>query len=148
MLDVPAADVPRPCSIANALEIIGDRWSLLVVRELFYGQHRFTELTRNTGAPRDILATRLRKLEEHGVLERRMYSEHPPRYEYRLTRAGRALSPVLLTLKRWGDQYACDGPPPVEFVHACGAMFTAEVHCRACGEPLLANQLRMGARHA
>lgn len=146
MPTVPTESTPRPCTIANALEIVGDRWSLLVVRELFYDQRRFTDLARNTGAPRDILATRLRKLEEHGVITRKAYSAHPPRYEYRLSGAGRALSPVLLSLKRWGDKYACDGPPPVVFEHTCGATFKAEVHCAACGEPARAGSLTLTAR--
>ena len=139
---VPTTTTPRACSIADALEIVGDRWSLLVVRELFYDQRRFTDIARNTGAPRDILATRLRKLEEYGVITRKAYSDRPPRYEYRLTAAGRALSPVLLSLKRWGDRYAVDGPPPVDFEHSCGATFKAEVTCAACGEPVRAGELR------
>lgn len=146
MPTVPTVSEPRPCTIASALEIVGDRWSLLVVRELFYDQRRFTDIARNTGAPRDILATRLRKLEEFGVVARKAYSTRPPRYEYCLTNAGRALSPVLLSLKRWGDKYAWEGPVPVEFEHTCGAAFKAEVHCAACGEPVRAGSLTLKSR--
>ena len=85
MPTAPAENTPRDCTIADALEVVGDRWSLLIVRELFYAERRFTELARNTGAPRDILTTRLRKLADHGVIVREQYSQRPPRYEYRLT---------------------------------------------------------------
>ncbi|HEU4400441.1 MAG TPA: helix-turn-helix domain-containing protein, partial [Actinomycetota bacterium] len=79
----------RVCSITDALSIVGDRYALLVARELRYGQTRFQDIAAGTGAPRDVLTARLRKLEEAGVIERRRYSEHPPRYEYLLTEAGR-----------------------------------------------------------
>ncbi|HMJ34463.1 MAG TPA: helix-turn-helix domain-containing protein [Baekduia sp.] len=99
---MPAADAtPRPCAIADALELIGERWSLLVVRELFWGNHRFSEIARRTGAPRDILSTRLRRLVDAGVLEKRPYSNHPPRAEYHLTPAGRSLAPVLMSIQEW-----------------------------------------------
>lgn len=143
MPDVPAVASPRECTIADALEIVGDRWSLLVVRELFYDQLRFSRIARNTGAPRDVLTVRLRKLVEHGVIAREQYSDRPVRYEYRLTAAGRALSPVLLTLKRWGSEHARSGADPAPFVHTCGEEFVAHVHCRACGERLTAGDLRL-----
>lgn len=97
---------PRDCPIADALAIIGDRWSLLVLRELRLGVHRFGDLRTNTGAPRETLTIRLRKLEDAGVIERQQYSAHPPRDEYHLTEAGRALSPVLRALRSWGEQHA------------------------------------------
>jgi DNA-binding HxlR family transcriptional regulator len=141
----PAATTPRDCTIADALEVVGDRWSLLIVRELFYAQQRFTEIVRNTGAPRDIAATRLRKLVEHGVIAREQYNERPPRYAYRLTAAGRDLAPVLLTLKRWGHEHVRRGDDPVRFDHTCGHEFVAEVHCTACGDALGAGQLTPGS---
>jgi DNA-binding HxlR family transcriptional regulator len=104
------ADGPRICPIADALEIVGERYSLLVLRELGFGVTRFNDIRHNTGAPRETLATRLRKLEEAGVIERRRYSEHPPRDEYVLTEAGKALTPILGQLRRWGEEYANDGP--------------------------------------
>lgn len=143
MPTAPADRTPRDCTIADALEVVGDRWSLLVVRELFYAQRRFTEIARNTGAPRDILTTRLRKLVEHGVVARDQYSERPPRYEYRLTESGRALSPVLLTLKQWGHEHVRQGPDPVRFDHVCGQEFVAELHCAACGDALEAGELTL-----
>lgn len=143
MPTAPADRTPRDCTIADALEVVGDRWSLLVVRELFYAQRRFTEIARNTGAPRDILTTRLRKLVEHGVIAREQYSERPPRYEYRLTAMGRALSPVLLTLKQWGHEHVREGDDPVHFEHVCGHEFVAELRCAACGDALEDGQLTL-----
>ena len=90
---------------------------------------------------RSSLATRLRKLVEHGVIDREQYSERPLRYECRLTDMGRALSPVLLTLKRWGHEHVRQGEDPVQFDHSCGHAFVAEVHCTACGDPLGPGQL-------
>ena len=103
-LDVPGE--PRVCCIADALSVIGDRWSLLILREISLGFRRFNDIRVNIGAPRDTLTTRLRKLEDGGVIERRRYSEHPPRDEYYLTAAGRALAPVLGSLRKWGARYA------------------------------------------
>jgi DNA-binding HxlR family transcriptional regulator len=100
------ASSPRVCGIADALDIVGDRWALLVLRELGFGVHRFNEILANTGAPRDSLATRLRELEEAGLITRRRYSEHPPRHEYFLTDAGSALGPTLVELRIWGETYA------------------------------------------
>ncbi|MYS22845.1 transcriptional regulator, HxlR family [Streptomyces sp. DvalAA-14] len=96
---------PRACSIADALEVVGERWSLLVLRELSFGVHRFKDIQINTGAPRETLALRLRKLEEAGVIERRRYCERPPRDEYLLTDVGQDLIPVLSALRRWGERH-------------------------------------------
>src|ERR1700712_1835500 len=103
---------PRVCSIADALDVVGDRWSLLILRELGFGVHRFNEIRANTGAPRETLTTRLRELEHAGVLNRRRYSEHPPRDEYVLTDSGRALGPVLRELRRWGRRHAAASMDP------------------------------------
>jgi DNA-binding HxlR family transcriptional regulator len=97
---------PRPCTAAAALGVIGEKWSLLVVRELAFGVHRFDSIVQNTGAPRDILTNRLRSLESAGVVEKRQYSERPPRFEYHLTQAGRELRPILLSLGQWGSRRA------------------------------------------
>jgi DNA-binding HxlR family transcriptional regulator len=99
-------DGVRPCPIADALDLIGDRWSLLVIREIGFGVHRFNDIQRHTGMPRDRLTDRLRKLELAGIITRRPYSEHPPRYEYLATGAGRALIPVLQSLRQWGETHA------------------------------------------
>jgi DNA-binding HxlR family transcriptional regulator len=122
----------RPCSIAAALEILGERWSLLALREISYGVHRFARIAGFTGASRDILADRLRKLEDAGVIERRQYSEHPPRHEYHLTQAGRELFPVMFALREWGDRWAVDAPA-LEMRHTCGERVAAELHCVHCG---------------
>jgi DNA-binding HxlR family transcriptional regulator len=111
---------PRVCGIADALELIGERWSLLVLRELALGVTRFNDIRQNTGAPRETLTARLRTLEDAGVITRRQYSAHPPRDEYLLTEAGRALVPVLRSLRKWGEQYATplrsDQPRPPDGV--------------------------------
>src|SRR4029077_12769498 len=96
----------RTCSLAAALRVIGEKWSLLVVRELCWNVHRFDAIARNTGAPRDILTSRLRRLESAGVIEKRLYQERPQRFEYHLTEAGEELRPVLLSLLQWGDRWA------------------------------------------
>lgn len=111
---VALADLPgRPCPIAASLELVGERWALLVVRELWMGSHRFTDIVRGTGAPRDRVAARLRTLEAAGVLERRAYSDAPPRWEYHLTEAGRALVPVLRALLAWGREHAVSPDDPL-----------------------------------
>jgi DNA-binding HxlR family transcriptional regulator len=99
-------DGRRVCPIADALQVIGDRWALLTIRELGFGVSRFNDIRTNTGAPRASLAARLRDLEEAGLVERHRYSSHPPRDEYILTPAGRELGPVLRELRVWGERYA------------------------------------------
>ncbi len=122
--------------MARTLDIVGEKWALLAVREVFLGNRRFDEMVRRTGAPRDTLAARLRTLAGAGILERRQYSEHPARYEYRLTEAGLELYPVILTLMRWGDKYlAGDAGPPLVLEHSCGHRLVVTVVCDACGEP-------------
>jgi DNA-binding HxlR family transcriptional regulator len=130
-----AISQPRVCSIARALDIVGEKWALLAVREVFLGNRRFDEMIRRTGAPRDTLAARLRTLVASGILERRQYSEHPARYEYRLTEAGRDLYPLIVTLMRWGDKHLAgeDGPPMV-LEHHCGHRLEARLVCESCGE--------------
>ncbi|HEX5117676.1 MAG TPA: helix-turn-helix domain-containing protein [Pseudonocardiaceae bacterium] len=138
----------RDCSIANALAVVGERWSLLALREVMLGVRRFDQIARNTGASRDILTTRLRGLEAAGVLERRQYEAHPPRYEYVLTDAGRALNTVLLTLMQWGDRYVTEGEPPAVWRHSCGAELQVKTVCAECGEELRPSSLtpiRVGA---
>ena len=94
------------CSIAGALEVVGERWSLLIVRNVFLGLRRFDEIQSNLGIARNVLQTRLTRLLEQGVLEKRLYQEHPPRYEYRLTDKGLDLWPTVVALMQWGDRYA------------------------------------------
>src|ERR1700691_1826285 len=139
----PTSTQPRACSVARSLEIVGEKWALLAVREVFLGNRRFDEMVRQTGAPRDTLAARLRTLVGSGILERRQYSEHPARYEYRLTAAGRALDPVIVSLPRWGDEHlAGDDGPPLVLEHRCGHPLVARLVCDACGDPIEARDTR------
>jgi DNA-binding HxlR family transcriptional regulator len=132
----------RPCSVAAALNLIGEKWALLAVREIAFGNKRFDAIARNTGAPRDRLAVRLRALEAGGVIERRQYSEHPPRYEYDLTEAGQELRGVLTALRAWGDKWAVDSPPTA-FDHVCGHELDPALVCRHCGEEVNLDELRV-----
>jgi DNA-binding HxlR family transcriptional regulator len=122
----------RPCSIAEALQIVGDRWSLLAVREVLFGNHRFSEIARNTGAPRDRLTVRLKELVAAGVLETRQYQDNPARHGYHLTQAGRELTPVLHSLLEWGDKWAVDTPPVTIRHH--GHKLQSRTVCATCGE--------------
>ena len=134
---------PRECSVARTLEIVGEKWALLAVREVFLGNGRFDEMVRRTGAPRDTMAARLRVLVGSAILERRQYSAHPVRFEYHLTDAGRDLYPVILTLMRWGDRHLA-GPagPPLELEHRCGRPLSAQLVCEACGDPVVIGETR------
>jgi len=127
-----AQAVPRSCTIAASLAVIGEKWSLLVVRELSLGVHRFDAIQRNTGAPRDILTSRLRRLEAEGVVEKRLYQERPPRHEYRLTQAGDELRPILLALAEWGDRWTSEHTHAT-WVHECGHELELQHICAACG---------------
>lgn len=127
----------RQCSVARTLDVVGEKWSLLAVRELMLGNHRFDEIVRFTGAPRDILTARLRKLEEHGLVERRQYQDRPVRFEYHLTPLGRSLQPVVTMLRDWGDEHlAGDDGPPLVFRHSCGEVLHPVVTCAACAQPV------------
>jgi DNA-binding HxlR family transcriptional regulator len=132
MTSVPAE--PRECSVARTLDIVGEKWALLAVREVLLGNRRFDEMVRRTGAPRDTLAARLRTLVSAGILERRPYCDHPARFEYHLTAAGRDLNSVIMTLMAWGDRYlAGDDGPPMVLEHHGDHRFVAEVVCQECG---------------
>lgn len=126
------------CSIARTLSVVGERWTLLVLRDCFLGLKRFDDFQSDLGISPHLLSTRLAKLVEHGILERRTYQQHPRRHEYRLTEKGRDLYPVIASLLRWGDRWMWDGErPSVELVHrGCGQHTTPVLACSACGEPL------------
>lgn len=126
------------CSVARALSVVGERWTLLILRDAFYGTRRFEQFQASLGITRHRLSERLGKLVEQGVLTRVRYSEKPARYEYRLTRKGLALYPVLMTLGRWGDEWMDHGEgAPVEFFHQrCGSRMQPSVTCSECGEAL------------
>ncbi|MFD3929300.1 winged helix-turn-helix transcriptional regulator [Streptomyces sp. NPDC058614] len=135
-MSTESAPTPRVCSVTDAIAVVGERHSLPIVRELLYGNRRFSEIADAVGLSRTLLSTRLRRLESAGVVERRRYSEHPPRDEYVLTEAGWALLPVLAALKEWGDTYCRDGLATAEFQHKCGAVLHTRADCAACGEEI------------
>jgi DNA-binding HxlR family transcriptional regulator len=125
----------RPCSVARTLEFVGAKWTLLVVRELLLGNHRFDAIARYTGAPRDILTARLRSLEAEGFVTRVKYEERPPRFEYHLTDLGRSLGPIVATMREFGDRHlAGESGPPMRFQHTCGEEYHAVLACKACGQ--------------
>lgn len=133
------------CSVARTLEAVGDRWSLLIVRDAFYGLRRFEEFTDDLGIARNVLTDRLGKLVDQGIFDRVAYEDRPPRFEYVLTAKGRDLVGVVLAMAAWGDRWAGDDPePPVRFDHrTCGATgITPTVVCDGCGEPLELGQVR------
>ena len=124
------------CAIAKTLAFLGERWTLLVLRELFLGRRRFDEMQGELGVAPNILSARLSTLLDEGIVERRPYSSHPGRYEYRLTEKGRELQPVLLTLIGWGDRHKVKAPP-VSLIHTdCGREMHAVQTCSHCGGEL------------
>jgi len=128
---------PETCSIGRAMEILGERWTFLILRESFYGVRRFSDMQRNLGIARNILSARLQNLVRAGILERRRYQAEPERYEYKLTDAGRALYPAIITIMRWGDEHLVDDGPPVVLRHSCGAEAEPVLVCAHCREPML-----------
>src|SRR4051812_29155265 len=129
---------PASCSIARAMEVLGERWTFLILRECFYGVRRFSDMQRNLGIARNILSTRLQSLVAAGVLERTPYRDDPPRFEYRLTAAGRDLYPSIVTLMRWGDRHLQGehGPPVVLRHNVCGHEADPLLVCAHCHEEL------------
>lgn len=126
----------RECSVAGALGLLGERWTLLVLRELVFGVHRFDAIATATGAPRDVLTRRLRSLEAAGVVERRRYQDRPPRSEYHLTDVGRDAGEVLLALMAFGDRHVSP-VPPVRWHHGepqNSHVLDPVLVCRHCGE--------------
>src|SRR4051794_15389027 len=125
------------CSVALCLEIVGEWWSLLIVRDAFLGVRRFDDFQARLGISRNILNQRLKGLVDNGVLERVPYQDNPPRSEYRLTDKGRDLWHVITAMRQWGDRWAATGGPPVRMRHSgCGHVVDAVTVCSHCGEPL------------
>lgn len=125
------------CSIARTLAVIGDRWTLLVLRDAFSGVRRFEHFQTNLKVTRHLLADRLKKLEREGILRRAPYGERPVRYEYRLTDKGLDLYPIIVSLLKWGDKHTADGDRPVELMHRnCGGPASPKLVCGTCGEEL------------
>jgi DNA-binding HxlR family transcriptional regulator len=131
------------CSAARALEAIGERWTMLIVRDAFLGVRRFDDFQRSLGVARNVLQSRLERLTEHGILERVRYQERPERFEYRLTEKGLDLWPVLVALLAWGDRHgAPDGPPVVLEHRDCGGRVNDRRICDSCGALLEPRDVR------
>ncbi len=142
--EVDIKDFPRDaCSVASTLSIVGERWTMHVLREAFLGVRRFEDFRRNIGVARNILSDRLTTLVDEGILRRELYSEHPPRSEYRLTRKGVDLYGILIELMTWGNRWAPnpDGPAVVLRHRSCGAVIEPVHACPDCGEPVHARDL-------
>ncbi|WJY19935.1 helix-turn-helix domain-containing protein [Alteriqipengyuania flavescens] len=141
----------QPCLISRSLAVIGDRWTLLILRELFFGVRRFDVIKENLGISRTVVAERLSVLVEEGVLRKEAYCERPLRHEYRLTRKGLDLYPILLTLFDWSRKhYPVEEGLPVIHVHrSCGKPTTPLLTCSECGEELTARNVeaRPGPGH-
>jgi DNA-binding HxlR family transcriptional regulator len=137
-----------PCSIARSLDVIGEGWTILVLRDVFRGIRRFDELQRDLGIATNVLTARLKRLVDEGLLERRRYEQRPPRYEYHLTAKGRDLYPVLIGLVNWGDKYlaGASGPPRVMVHEACGKATSPVLVCSECGETVGPGALRILTR--
>ena len=135
-----------PCSIARSMAVVGERWTLVILREAFMRARRFEDYQQGTGIARNILTDRLNKLVEHDILERRPYAEHPGRTlnEYRLTQKGLDLYPVLVSLMQWGDRYGGLDKPPVTLEHKdCGHITTPRLMCSECGEQVYARDVQV-----
>ncbi len=131
------------CSVAQCLEVVGEWWSMLIVRDAFLGVTRFDQFQERLGISRNVLNQRLAHLVTTGVLERTPYSERPLRHDYRLTPKGRDLWPVLTAMRQWGDTHAAPDGPPLVLVHrACGQVVDAVMTCSSCGEPIAATDVR------
>ena len=128
----------EPCSVARSVAVIGDRWTLMILRDCFLGVRRFEAFQERLGISRTIIADRLKHLTEEGVLRRVVYQEHPTRHEYRLTEKGLDLHPVVMAIVHWGDRhYAGEAGPPLLHRHkTCGCDFHPVQTCSECGEPV------------
>jgi DNA-binding HxlR family transcriptional regulator len=140
---LPRTYEAQNCSVARALEVLGDRWTLLVIRDAFLGVRRFDDFQRDLGVARNVLSDRLQRLVDEGLLERHRYQERPERFEYRLSQKGIDLWPAIMTLMQWGDRYYAppDGPPRIVRHRDCGGAVTAHLTCERCGAELSARDV-------
>jgi len=138
------------CSVARSVAVIGDRWTLMLLRDCFLGVRRFEEFERRLRISRSIIADRLKTLVDEGVLRRDAYQDRPVRHEYRLTEKGMALHPVIMAIVHWGDvHYAgADGPPLLHRHKACGCDFAPVLSCSECGDPITARDVEVRASAA
>ncbi|WP_306362933.1 helix-turn-helix domain-containing protein [Nocardia sp. CC227C] len=131
------------CSIAQCLEVVGEWWTLLIVRDALFGVTRFDDFRTRLGIARNVLTQRLEHLVAHGVLTRTPYQDNPIRYDYDLTDKGRSLWLVLTAMRQWGDTWSAPDGPPVEAVHVtCAHTMTVQPVCSECGDPLTARDIR------
>ena len=137
----------QPCSLARTLAVVGDRWTLLILRDCFLGVRRFEHFQSRLGITRHVLTDRLYKLVEYGVLNKVAYQQRPLREEYRLTDKGLELHPVILHLVQWGDRHLADqrGAPLYHVHRQCGHRFQARLTCSECGEEVNARDVRVVA---
>jgi len=134
------------CSVARTLEVVGERWTMLILREAFAGVRRFDDFQRDLGIARNVLQTRLSRLVDEGILERVPYQERPVRHEYRLTEKGLDLWPILIAMLAWGDKYAAAAGPPLLLVHRdCGGRMNDRRMCERCGAELTVRDVRADA---
>lgn len=132
------------CSVAQCLEVVGEWWSMLLIRDAFLGVRRFDEFQERLGISRNVLTQRLNKLVDTGVFEKQPYQDNPVRYEYVLTDKGRDLWPVLTSMRQWGDLHAAPHGPPVRVFHrACGHAARFELHCADCGAQVTHRDVRV-----
>jgi DNA-binding HxlR family transcriptional regulator len=131
------------CSIARTLELIGERWTVLVLRDVFLGIRRFDALQRDLGVARNVLASRLERLVAEGILEKTPYQQRPLRHEYRLSEQGLDLWPTIVELMQWGDRHAAPDGPPILIRHrGCGGVLGERRTCTVCGKPLSVREVR------
>lgn len=134
----------QPCSIARTLSILGDRWTMLILRNAFMGMRRFDDFQQNLGVTRHVLSERLKRLVEHGILAKAPYFDRQERFEYRLTEKGLELYPILLSMSKWADKWMDEGQgAPIQYVHkSCEKPFQPVLVCSECGEEVHARQVK------
>lgn len=138
----------RPCSVARTLQIIGDRWSFLLIREMFFGVRRFDVFQENIGIATNILTDRLQRLTGHGIVEKQSYQVRPERFEYRFTSKGHDLYGPMIVMMRWGDKWLSSGKPPLLLRHTkCQEDFHAKVVCSACRKELFPGEMGYRLRY-
>lgn len=134
----------QPCSIARTLSVLGDRWTMLILRNAFMGMRRFDDFQENLGVTRHVLSERLKRLVEHEIFVKTPYMDRQERFEYRLSEKGLELYPVLMTMASWADKWMDEGKgAPVVYEHRqCGQQFTPILVCSVCKEPIHAKQVK------
>jgi DNA-binding HxlR family transcriptional regulator len=134
---LPSQYDTQDCSVARTLEIVGERWTLLIIRDALHGVTRYDDFMARLALPTTTLSRRLGQLVDAGILSRHRYGDRPPREEYRLTDIGRQLAPVVAALRDWGDRHRSAGRPPATYRHrGCGGHQSVQMRCDDCGQEL------------